>query len=63
MWRDIALANRTNLSRALETFTAGLQEFRRALKNGDAQAISEFFEQARERRERWSKRAGSPSPE
>jgi prephenate dehydrogenase len=63
MWRDIALANRTNLSRALETFTAGLQEFRRALKNGDAQAISAFFEQARERRERWSKRTGSPSLE
>ena len=56
MWRDIALANRSNLSRALETFTAGLQEFRRALKSGDAQAILEFFEQARERRERWSRR-------
>ena len=63
MWRDIALANRMNLSRALETLTAGLQKFRRALKNGDAQTISEFFEQAREKRERWSKRAGSPSPE
>ena len=63
MWRDIALANRMNLSRALETLTAGLQKFRRALKNGDAQTIAEFFEQARERRERWSKRARSPSPE
>jgi prephenate dehydrogenase len=63
MWRDIALANRRNLSRALGTFTAGLQEFRRVLKNWDAQAISEFFEQARERRERWSKRTGCPSPE
>ena len=63
MWRDIALANRQNLSRALEMFTDGLQDFKRALKNGDAQAISEFFKQARERRERWSQRAGSPSPE
>ncbi len=27
MWRDIALANRQNLSRALETFTNGLQAF------------------------------------
>jgi len=63
MWRDIALANRTNLSRALETFAAGLQEFSRALRNSDAQAISEFFEQARERRDRWSKRSSSPSPE
>ncbi len=63
MWRDIALANRHNLSRALATFTAGLQDFSRALKNGDARAVTRFFEQARERRERWSKGTGSPSPE
>jgi prephenate dehydrogenase len=63
MWRDIALANRKNLSRALETFTHGLQNFRRALKSGDAQAVSRFFEQARERRDLWSKGTGSPSPE
>ena len=63
MWRDIALANRRNLSRALEVFTQGLQEFRRALRRGDAEAVASFFEQARERREQWSKRAGSPSPE
>jgi prephenate dehydrogenase len=63
MWRDIALANGKNLSRALARFTAGLQEFRRALKRGDARTVSRFFEQARERRERWSKGAWSPSPE
>ena len=63
MWRDIALANRKNLSRALETFTKGLQDFRRALKSGDAQAVARFFEQASERRNLWSKGAGSPSPE
>jgi prephenate dehydrogenase len=63
MWRDIALANRENLSRTLETFTHGLQKFRRALKSGDARAVTKFFEQARERRELWSKRAGSLSPE
>ena len=63
MWRDIALANRQNLARALESFTQGLQDFRRALKSGDAQAVASFFEQARERREQWSQRAGSPSPE
>ena len=63
MWRDIALANRKNLSRALEWFTDGLQDFRRALKSGDAQAVRKFFEQAKERRELWSNRAGSPSPE
>jgi prephenate dehydrogenase len=63
MWRDIALANQQNLSRALEMFTNGLQDFRRMLKSGDARAIAKFFEQARDRRERWSKGAGSPSPE
>jgi prephenate dehydrogenase len=63
MWRDIALANRQNLSRALGTFTDRLQDFRRALKRGDAKAVATFFEQARERREQWSKGAGSPSAE
>ena len=63
MWRDIALANRKNLSQALEAFTDGLLDFKRALENGDAQAVAKFFEQARERRDLWSKRAGSPSPE
>jgi prephenate dehydrogenase len=63
MWRDIALANRQNVSRALEMFTNGLLHFQRALERGDAQAITKFFEQARDRRELWSKRAGSPSPE
>ena len=58
MWRDIALANRANLLRALAAFTAGLQGFKRALKRGDARAVSAFFEQARERREQWSKGAG-----
>ena len=31
MWRDIALANRQNLSLALEAFTAGFQPFGRFL--------------------------------
>jgi prephenate dehydrogenase len=63
MWRDIALANRENLARALKSFTAGLNDFQRALKARDARAVAKFFEQARERRERWAKRAGSRSPE
>jgi prephenate dehydrogenase len=63
MWRDIALTNRRNLARALHSFTLGLQEFRRALERGDAEAVARFFEQARERREQWSQRATSLSPE
>ena len=63
MWRDIALANRTNLLRGLTEFTAGLQRFRRALKRRDARAVSNFFEQARERRGAWSRDAGLRSVE
>jgi prephenate dehydrogenase len=63
MWRDIALANRKHLSRALESFTSGLRDFRRALSRGDARAVVRFFEQARERREQWSKGPWSRSPE
>jgi hypothetical protein len=33
------------------------------LKRADAKAVASFFEQARERRELWSQRANSPSPE
>jgi prephenate dehydrogenase len=63
MWRDIAMANRENLSHALSTFMDGLRDFRRALKCGDDEAIAAFFEQARQRRDLWSRSAGSPSPE
>jgi prephenate dehydrogenase len=63
MWRDIALANRQNLSRALDAFTDGLEDFGKALERGDAGAVAKFFEQARKRREQWSKRTGSLSPE
>jgi len=63
MWRDIALANRQNLSRALQSFTAGLREFGRALDKSDARAIAKFFDQARERRERWAKGAAGHSPD
>jgi prephenate dehydrogenase len=54
MWRDIALANRKNLSQALGAFILGLQDFSRALDAGDAQAIASFFETAKQRRDNWS---------
>ena len=47
----------------LDAFTDGLEDFRRALRRGDPEAVASFFEQARERRERWSKRASSTSSE
>ena len=63
MWRDIALANAANLSRALGAFIADLQRFRRALKAGDVEAIQRFFEQAKERRDAWCGTSASLSPE
>jgi prephenate dehydrogenase len=53
MWRDISLANQKNLSRVLGIFIEGLEEFRHALDEGDAKAIEEFFEKAKERRDKW----------
>ena len=63
MWRDIAMANRENLLRALAAFESGLSEFKRALRGRNERAVSRFFEQARQRRDAWSAGAGSPSPE
>jgi len=53
MWRDIATLNQKNLSRVLGIFIEGLEEFRHALDNGDAKAIEEFFEKAKQRRDAW----------
>jgi prephenate dehydrogenase len=58
MWRDVALANRQHLTHTLGRFVNGLQGFRRALAEGNARAVAKFFEQARARRETWSKGAG-----
>ncbi len=60
MWRDIALANRRNLVRALGGFVAELQQFKRALGKSDANAIAKFLETAKARRDAW--RAGCNSP-
>jgi prephenate dehydrogenase len=63
MWRDIAIANRKHLARALGVFIKDLQEFKLAIENGDSKVIGEFFEQARQRRDQWSGQTASPSPE
>ena len=60
MWRDIALANRKNLTRVLGVFIEDLQEFRLALEKGEAKAIEEFFEHAKERRDKWVGSGNSP---
>jgi len=63
MWRDIALANRRNLSRALGVFLGDLRRFQRALNAGDAKSITAFFERAKQRRDRWCARCAPPSGE
>lgn len=63
MWRDIALANRKNVGRTLDHFVSDLKKFQRALAKGDAKAITQYFETAKTRRDRWCARCASPSPE
>jgi len=63
MWRDIALANRLNLSQALRRLIENLQEFDQALDRQEEKAITTFFESARQRRDAWSTRAITTSPE
>lgn len=53
MWRDIALANRTNLSRVLGVFIDDLKEFQHALDSDNLAAIEDFFRSAKERRDAW----------
>ncbi len=63
MWRDIALANRENLTRALDSFMHDLKDFRRALTRGNDEAIAKCFERAKQRRDLWARKAASNSPE
>jgi prephenate dehydrogenase len=63
MWRDIALANREQLSRVLVEFMAHLDELRRAIEKGDSNAIEDFFVTAKQRRDAWCGQSASPSPE
>ncbi|MBI5774072.1 MAG: prephenate dehydrogenase/arogenate dehydrogenase family protein [Verrucomicrobia bacterium] len=62
MWRDIAMANREKLARVLGVFIEDLQELQLALERGDANAITEFFETAKQRRDNWLGTSGT-SPE
>lgn len=63
MWRDIAIANRKNLSRSLGAFIHELKSFQSALNRGDEQAAEKFFQQGKQRRDAWCARCASPSPE
>ena len=61
MWRDIALANRENLARVLGVFIEDLQEFQLALQRNEPGVIEEFFELAKQRRDKWQAGGGYPT--
>jgi len=63
MWRDISLANRQNLSRAVGAFVADLQKFQRLLKKSNGATLSRFFERAKKLREGWAENLGAFSTE
>jgi prephenate dehydrogenase len=63
MWRDIALANRANLGKALGNLVRELNTFRRVLQKGDQAQLAEFFNRAKQRRDAWSRTARLESPE
>ncbi|MEJ0091501.1 MAG: prephenate dehydrogenase/arogenate dehydrogenase family protein [Limisphaerales bacterium] len=59
MWRDITLANRKNIARAVDEYMAGLKKFQTILKSGDAEAIEKLFADARQRRDDWCAKAAT----
>ncbi len=63
MWRDIAIANREQLVRALDAFTRDLRQVRDAIERGDTQELENFFKTAKQRRDAWCAQSASPSPE
>lgn len=56
MWRDIVMMNREHLQRVLGVFIEDLQEFRRAVQEGDEAAVVEFLQTAKERRDGWQQK-------
>ena len=63
MWRDIAMANRKNLGKALEIFIRDLKKVQALLKKGDEKAAEKFFATGKKRRDAWCAKCASPSPE
>jgi prephenate dehydrogenase len=63
MWRDIALANRKNLSRSVDAFVAELKKFQSTLKTGNAKSLEKNFAMAKSRRDTWCAIGASTSLE
>jgi len=54
MWRDIAIANRDALLRAVDGFSDHLGRLRQAVAEGDAAALFEIFSRAKQARDRFA---------
>ncbi len=63
MWRDIALANREPLAGAIGEFIGELQKLQNAIAAGDATALENFYQTAKQRRDAWGALTASSSPE
>ncbi len=63
MWRDIALANRKNVSQSVDAFVGELKRFQTALKKSDGKAVEKFFATAKQRRDNWCAKATATSSE
>jgi prephenate dehydrogenase len=59
MWRDIALANRDELLKAIDGFTDKLAELRRAVADGDGEAMHETFSAAKAARDAFTDNKGN----
>jgi prephenate dehydrogenase len=60
MWRDIALANRDSLGRALDELIGQLRSARGLVEAGNDHALFEFFARAKQRRDAWMLTNTSP---
>lgn len=56
MWRDIALANRIPLRRAVAEFIRQLEQVQALLAKGDPAALEQWFARAKAHRDRWCAR-------
>ena len=63
MWRDIALANRKEVRRALDGFVRELQRVQAVLRRGGVGEVSKVFETAKARRDHWRTQCVSPALE
>jgi prephenate dehydrogenase len=63
MWRDIALANRKNISQSVDEFMEELKKFQSVLKSCDGKTVEKIFSTAKSRRDNWCAKSASTSPE